>query len=66
MTDEQMKAWIDNASHQQLLSKWRFAPDGDPFFSGEMGEYYSKKMSESREAVGPAGHTAASKAIGWD
>lgn len=65
MSEEQMKQWIDNASYEQLLSKWRFAPAGDPFFQGEMGDYYSKKMAEKREEVGHAEHVRASKNIGW-
>lgn len=59
------KDWIDNASHEQLLRKWRFAPSGDPFFTGETGEYYGKALAEGRRAD-PAGHTQASKNIGWD
>ena len=64
MNAEQMKNWIDNASYQQLLSKWRFSPSGDPFFEGEIGEYYSKVMAE-RKAADPGAAVAASKAIGW-
>lgn len=66
MTNEEMKKWIDNASYGQLLSKWRFAPVGDPFFQGEIGDYYSEKMAEKRREVGDAEHVATSKRIGWD
>lgn len=65
MTPEAMRDWIDHASYEQLLSKWRFAPAGDPFFKEEMGDYYSKVMAEKREAVGPDEHVRASKSIGW-
>jgi len=65
MNLEEMKNWIDNASYEQLLSRWRHAPSGDPFFQGEIGEYYSMKMKEKREEIGPEGHVTASKAIGW-
>lgn len=50
MTEQQMREWIDNASYEELLRKWRFAPVGDPFFQGEMGQYYSKVMAEKRDA----------------
>ena len=63
MTIEQMKQWVDSTEYEQLLSKWRFAPAGDPFFQGEMGDYYSKKMNEKREEVRPEAHTRASKSI---
>ena len=63
MTDEQ-KAWIDNATDGQLLSKWRFAEAGDPLFLGDTGAYYSKVMGEKRDAD-PSGAVRASKALGW-
>ena len=65
MTD-QMKAWIDGATYEQLLSRWRFAPAGSPWFQGEVGRYYEKVMAEKRESVGHDAHVAASKNIGWD
>jgi DNA helicase IV len=65
MTKEE-KEWIDNADYEELLSKWRFAPVGDPFFQGETGDYYSKKMAEKRYEIGYEGHVRASKSIGWD
>ena len=49
MTPEQKK-WIDEASYEDLLRKWRFAPAGDPMFQGDTGEYYSKVMNEQRSA----------------
>lgn len=60
-----MKEWIDNASYEELLGKWRFAPAGDPFFVGEMGEYYARKMDEKRAEVGEKEHVRVSKALGW-
>jgi len=65
MTVEEMKKWIDGASYRQLLSKWRFAPAGNPFFQGEVGDYYSEVMARKRSEVGDAEHVAASKSIGW-
>ena len=64
MTPEQ-KAWIDNASYKSLLSKWRFAPSGDPLLSGEAGDYFAARMKELKEKMDPAEHTRISKAIGW-
>ena len=61
-----IKEWIDNASYEELLRRWRFAPPGDPFFAGEMGEYYSRKIAERRKQVGEEEHTRASKSIGWE
>ena len=61
---EDHKKWIDSASYEQLLSKWRFAPMGDPYFQGAPGDYYSKVMAEKREKVGGAAHVSASKSIG--
>ena len=65
MTTDEMKKWIDTASYQELLSRWRFAPVGSPWFSGEIGDYYTKAMKERREKEGNDVHVAASKAIGW-
>jgi hypothetical protein len=64
MTEKEMREWIDNADYEALLRKWRFAPPGDPFFQGEIGQYYSKVMAEKRDAD-PAGAVRASKRIGW-
>lgn len=63
MTPEE-KVWIDNASYEVLLRKWRFAPCTDEFFQGETGTYMAKVMTEKRSAD-PRGAIAASKRIGW-
>ena len=65
MIESEMKDWIDKASYEQLLSKWRSAPAGSPFFQGETGQYYSRVMAKKRENVGNAEHVRASKSIGW-
>ena len=49
----------------QLLGKWRFAHSGDPMFRGDTGDYFSETMKWKRDEIGPAAHTATSKAIGW-
>ena len=64
MTDEQ-KVWIDNATYEQLLERWRFAACGDPMFQGDAANHYSKVMQEKKSAD-PEGAAAASKRIGWD
>ncbi len=63
---EELKAWIDSASYESLLSKWRMAPAGSPYFTDETGQYYSEVMARKRDEVGPSEHVRASKAIGWD
>jgi len=42
MTTEELKQEIDGMSYESLLSKWRFAPIGDPMFVEEVGNYYKK------------------------
>lgn len=61
---EKNKAHIDSLSYQGLLSHWRFASMGDPWFQGETGEYWSKRMAELQKAG--ADHVGASKSIGWE
>lgn len=65
VTDAQRREWIDGASYEELLRKWRFATTGDPFFRDEIGVYYSQTMARKREAD-PSTAVAASKNIGWD
>ena len=63
MTKEQ-KQWIDNSTYDELLSKWRFAPIGDPMFIGEVGDYFSQKMNEKKQdpQIDPV---KVSKRVGW-
>jgi len=65
MLNDNMKKWIDEASYIDLLRKWRFARSGDPFFQGEIGDYYCQVMARKRKEVGDEAHSRASKAIGW-
>ncbi len=60
-----MKHWIDTATYEELLTKWRFAPSGNPWFQGEVGKYYGEVMSKKKKEVGDIAHTRASKKIGW-
>jgi hypothetical protein len=63
---EPHKQWIDNASYESLLHRWRFAISGDPFFQGDTGEYYKKVMAEKKAALPPGEAANCSKRIGWE
>ena len=65
MIPKKMKAWIDTASYEELLTKWRFAPSGSPWFQGEVGAYFLKVMSKRKAEVGEAEAVRVSKAVGW-
>lgn len=65
MKPQDMKYWIDTASYEQLLSRWRFASIGSPWFTGDVGQYYKEVMGKKREEVGDSEHTKTSKAIGF-
>jgi hypothetical protein len=60
--NEKNKAHIDAMSYEALLSHWRFAPAGDPWFRGETGKYWSERMAKLRSEG--ADHVGASKRIG--
>ncbi|HOT98781.1 MAG TPA: hypothetical protein PKZ83_16780 [bacterium] len=63
---EKNRAYIDGLRYEDMLSRWRFSPAGDPWFQGETGEYWAKRMKELREQPGgQERHVAASKSIGW-
>jgi hypothetical protein len=62
LTDKN-KAHIDSLSYEGLLSHWRFAAVGDPWFQGETGTYWSERMKELRESG--TDHVGASKILGW-
>lgn len=58
------KAHIDEMSHFDLLSKWRYAPVGDPWFQGETGQYWGARMRKLKDE-NPGGAVRDSKDIGW-
>ena len=62
MTSEQ-KQWIDNASYEELLSKWRFAPSGDPMFEKPNCDYYKEVMNKKRGALSHEERVATSKRV---
>jgi zona occludens toxin (predicted ATPase) len=53
-------------TYTELLSKWRFAPLGDPLFQDESGVYFSARMREMRTQTSDADKVAASKTVGWE
>jgi len=62
---EARKESIDGRSYEALLSHWRFAPSGDPWFQGETGKYWGDRMNELRsQPGGQQRHVAASKSLG--
>jgi len=60
--NKQHKTWIDKASYEQMLHRWRFAPAKDKIFQGDTGTYYCRVMREKREKIDPV---AASENVGW-
>lgn len=62
-TKEEMIKWIDNASLEELLRRWRFAPPGDPIFQGEVGAYLMDMISKKR-TEDPEEYVRISKKIG--
>ncbi len=64
---EKNKQIIDSLSYENLLSRWRFAPLGDPWFADETGKYWAERMKQLRERPnGNELHVEASKNIGWE
>lgn len=61
---EETKRRIDKMSYAELLSLWRFAPAGHPYFQGEVGDYYAKVMKEKGGSISNAERVATSKALG--
>ena len=62
---EANKKYIDSLSYEQLLSHWRFAPSGDLWFQGEIGDYWGSVMNKKKEEIGQVKATCISKDIGW-
>jgi hypothetical protein len=60
----EVKQKIDAMNICELLSKWRFAPVGDPIFQGETGAYWGRRLAELREQDFHL-YTRASKELGW-
>lgn len=65
MTPEQKK-WVDNASYEELLHKWRFTDLSEEYFQGELGGYFARVMATRRDAMTVREKVGASKRVGWD
>ena len=63
---EELKKWLAQASYQDMLQAWRYAPVGDPRFMGSNGDYFAEAIKRKREEVGQGAAVTASKAIGWN
>lgn len=63
---KEYKDWIDNASYEEMLYRWRFSPvDGSSlWFQGDIGEYYAQVFFRKRDAD-QWGAVMASKRVGW-
>ena len=66
MINEKLKEWIDNASYEELLRRWRFAPMDDPMFRMDTGEYYRVIMNKRGSELDACERVAISKRVGWD
>jgi hypothetical protein len=60
------KKHIDSLSYEQLLSQWRFAPMGSPWFRGETGDYWGSAMNTKKKEIGEDKASSISKDIGWN
>ena len=63
--DESMKKEIDEMSLYDMLYNQRFAPFGDPLFTGNVGLYFTEVMQAKRNAAPDSEWIRISKAIGW-
>jgi zona occludens toxin (predicted ATPase) len=63
---EKMKEIIDKMDYETMLGKWRYAPVGDPMFTGEVGDYFTKRMREFQDQKTDVEKVTASKNVGWE
>ncbi len=57
--------WIDNATLEELLVRWRFGAVGDTIFCGHAGQYFKARM-EFLRSESPEEYTKISKRIGFN
>jgi hypothetical protein len=43
---EKLKAEIDRMSRFEMARAWRFSHVGDPFFIGEIGDYFTERFKK--------------------
>ena len=65
MTNNQ-REWIDNATYDELLHKWRFTTTSEAIFNGAYGEYFAAVMAERRKGMTTQEKVFASKRVGWE
>lgn len=63
--DQDMKERIDKMPLYDMLYNQRFAPIGDPLFTGNVGLYFAEVMQAKRNAAPNGEWTRISKMIGW-
>ena len=59
------KKYIDSLEYEELLSRWRFAPSGNPWFEDETGDYWGGVINIKKQEVGQDEAVRTSKDIGW-
>ena len=66
MTPAEMIAWIDGATYEELLTRWRFAPAGTDWFTNkEIADHYLIVMARKKKEIGHEEAVMASKRVGW-
>lgn len=63
-TNENFMEFIDNATPEELLRRWRFG-ENDLIFQGELGKKYTKVMHKVRNEMGEEAWAELSKKVGW-
>ena len=64
MTKDEKK-WLDEASYEELLRRWRFAPSSDPLVQGDAGIHFQQVLDRRRKEIGTDEHVRISKKIGF-
>lgn len=62
---ENIYEWLEQASYEDILRRWRFAKVGDPTFFGQNGGDYIRAMDKKRAALPPGEAARISKKVGW-
>jgi len=59
--------WLENASYEEPLRRWRFAPVGDPAFAhnGGTGKLFSEALARKKAELSNDEQVQASKNVGW-
>lgn len=58
-------AWIENASYEELLRRFRYTKDNSKWFKGILGRYYRKQMYYKAACLPKAQQSAISEKVGW-